>query len=640
MHFGNGEKMRLFIRFSILAILSALLFISCSTDEPFNGSFFYSPDHIKPGDEIVIKYNPDSSNLAGKEDIELIAYLYGTDLNNTVDIPLINKSSIYSGNLKTDENTLGVILKFLSGDDLDNNNGEGYVIFLNDDKGRRIAGSLAGYGAALNRWGAYYAELDRDKEKAYRFIVEDFKENPGIKSKYLHTYFEVISSIKPEKKDNIIKKELDALAKVNPSEEKEVTVLANWYEKMGEKETAAIYENQLLDNYPGSEFAERLKIKEFKKEEDVGKKIDLARNFEKLFPESGNVKYLYDVITNVFRNNKEYDKALKFLRDNVNKPSTYRFYSVVNRMLDENDDMTIAIDLSNLGVERAGRELENPSERKPEYLSESEWLMEREYNLGLNYFGKGKVLYRLDRREEALTALQEAVRYTKEKDDMINELYAKSLIENGRYDFAMSKISEFITSGYSTAQMKTYLKEAYLNEKGTEDGFEAFAAQFEDAAKEKLIEKLKNEMFLEAAPLFTLNDIEGNEVSLKEYKGSTVIVDFWATWCGPCLASFPGMKQAVEKYQDDDHVKFLFVNTWERTDDKQKNAAEFIVKNEYPFHVLMDEENKVIEMYKVSGIPTKFVIDGEGNIRFKSVGFTGSDDKLVEELSTMISMVK
>ena len=53
----------------------------------------------------------------------------------------------------------------------------------------------------------------------------------------------------------------------------------------------------------------------------------------------------------------------------------------------------------------------------------------------------------------------------------------------------------------------------------------------------------------------------------------------------------------------------------------------------------MDEESSVIEKYKVSGIPTKFIIDGQGNIRFKSVGYLGNEDKLVEELSVMISMV-
>ena len=86
-------------------------------------------------------------------------------------------------------------------------------------------------------------------------------------------------------------------------------------------------------------------------------------------------------------------------------------------------------------------------------------------------------------------------------------------------------------------------------------------------------------------------------------------------------------------------MKFLFVNSWERVDNKKQNAKEFISKNNYPFNVLLDEDNEVITKYAVSGIPTKFIIDGEGNVRFKSIGFDGSDEKLVEELSTMISMV-
>ena len=85
-------------------------------------------------------------------------------------------------------------------------------------------------------------------------------------------------------------------------------------------------------------------------------------------------------------------------------------------------------------------------------------------------------------------------------------------------------------------------------------------------------------------------------------------------------------------------TKFIFVDTWERETDKEKNAADFIATNKYTFHVLLDNDNKVVEQFKVEGIPTKFVIDKEGLIRFKSVGFDGSDDKLMSELTAMIGM--
>lgn len=102
---------------------------------------------------------------------------------------------------------------------------------------------------------------------------------------------------------------------------------------------------------------------------------------------------------------------------------------------------------------------------------------------------------------------------------------------------------------------------------------------------------------------------------------------------------FPRSKKAVEKYKDNESVKFLFVNTWERVDNKLQNAKDFITKNNYPFHVLMDTENKVVADYKIDGIPTKFLIDKNGNIRFKSVGFSGNTDQIVTEISEMIKMV-
>ena len=66
--------------------------------------------------------------------------------------------------------------------------------------------------------------------------------------------------------------------------------------------------------------------------------------------------------------------------------------------------------------------------------------------------------------------------------------------------------------------------------------------------------------------------------------------------------------------------------------------ADFMTTNKYTFDVLMDNDNKVVEQFKVSGIPTKFILDKEGNIRFKAVGYNGDNTKLLEELTNMITL--
>lgn|SRR5690606_21070807 len=178
---------------------------------------------------------------------------------------------------------------------------------------------------------------------------------------------------------------------------------------------------------------------------------------------------------------------------------------------------------------------------------------------------------------------------------------------------------------------------------GTLTAQDAFDQQLSSINNERPQEKKSKVEKLDRAPAFSLKDLNGNEVSLVDLKGKVVVLDFWATWCAPCVKSFPAMQMAVDQYKEDPGVTFLFINTWERHNNPTEFVQTFMNKKGFDFTVLVDEKdpvskrNPVVERYGVTGIPFKLIIDPEGNIRHKIVGFMPGDNQAqVQELATLI----
>lgn len=229
----------------------------------------------------------------------------------------------------------------------------------------------------------------------------------------------------------------------------------------------------------------------------------------------------------------------------------------------------------------------------------------------------------------------------------VESTYVEVLISTKRYKEAFPLLQSAILEGNNSASLKTALKSAYIAVNGSEKGYVDFAtklvAEQEAMRKTEVAKTAINEI----APDFELKDVDGKTVKLADLKGKVVVLDFWATWCGPCKASFPIMQKAVDKYKNDPNVKFLFLHTWEKgTGEPTLEAKKYVVDNHYTFDVLMDlrdpdtKASAVATAYKVKGIPAKFIIDPKGRIRFNTSGSSADMDNAVKELSDMIEFAR
>lgn len=230
-------------------------------------------------------------------------------------------------------------------------------------------------------------------------------------------------------------------------------------------------------------------------------------------------------------------------------------------------------------------------------------------------------------------------------DFKLMKSYATVRLQKKEYGKALPVLETIFKNGMGTETMKAQLKEAYAGTNGSARGFDKYLDGLLKVSSEKQTEEIKSRMVNEPAPLFTLKNLKGETVSLANLKGKVVILDFWATWCGPCKNSFPAMQKAVEKYENNKNVVFLFIDTWESSKDPVTGVRKFITEHNYSFNVLFDlkdpasKKHEVITSYGAKGIPAKYIIDKEGNIRFKLVGFSGSDKQAVNELSEMIDIL-
>ncbi len=136
----------------------------------------------------------------------------------------------------------------------------------------------------------------------------------------------------------------------------------------------------------------------------------------------------------------------------------------------------------------------------------------------------------------------------------------------------------------------------------------------------------------QAASDFTVYDAQGNKVKLSGMQGNPTIVNFWATWCGPCNYEMPDFQSAYEKYGE--KVNFMMINLTDGQDDTVESVNDFIDENGYSFPVYYDLDLDAANTYGAYSIPRTYIIDAEGYIVFSAVGPV-SEDTLTDYIENL-----
>ncbi len=633
------KKIKVVISVLTILLMSTLLHAK-------ENSFKTIPEKPKAGDEINVVYSQIGTPLEKASSIQLIVYIFSINSEHaykydTVYTVAMNKAAdLWKTSIKTKNSTDFIALEFAEGDTRDNNNDQGYYIKIYDSNGDETINSKLIYAAAIGYFGRYTMKIKYDPKWAYSKMSEIFYSAPQAKLNILPIYYYImIDALSPEDAKLKAEDEQSSIPKINELNDNQLSGLLNLYKKFKMQQKADEIIAFAVEKFPFGKIAFDKKYNDLLIEKDLKKRLDLAEQLVTKF-DGRDIGY-YKVFENLFL-----EKKYEIINDLLEKNPLLADYKsvrnlIVNNFIKANINLEMALKLAEKSVAGARENISNPKPMAHFNPGMSFIVQSRNYDLFYSLYSYGDVLMLFNKSEEALKQYDEARELMPQNELNAGQVesYTECLVKNKKYESAKKFIEESINKNINSDKLRKLLQEAYTAVNNSEAGFDDYLNSLEKVVKQKNLEKIKSEILNEPAPAFTLKDLDGKKVTLSDLKGKVLVLDFWATWCGPCKASFPGMKLAVNKYQNDKDVMFLFIDTWESVENKEAVVRDFITKNNYPFHVLLDNDNQVIKSYRVEGIPTKFILDKNGKIKFKVVGSSDNPEAIVDEVSAMIDLV-
>jgi thiol-disulfide isomerase/thioredoxin len=628
------------MKFSLFLVFNLCLVsdVFCQVSFP---NLTVSPARPQAGKSIEFSFNASETSLANANEVSCVAYFVDEQATKAQDVSLKKVNKSYTGQFAIPNSAKAVFISFQNAyiGKWENRQYEGFPVMLYDKKEQIKEGGYANLAKISTEWATQHLK-NINKRILLDWYKKEFEKYPQNKRKFLDQYLDISRDTDLENSKFVIAEELQALAKAKDLGESDLILLHKWYEIIGQEAQKDHYASVLKMQFPTGNFVMDSKYLHFVQEFDYKPKKILYEHFRRDFPKASQLK--------VMRLNLAYQAAQagdwvefeEILMPLKLKDKAVLYNSLAFEWAEQNVNLEKARELSAQTTAYAKSQMLSQSkEEKPAYSSLNQWniyLKERYATYADTY---GFILYKLKNYDAAVPYLKEAAEIFVSNRE-INARYTNALEKSSLAFSLKTELEKFVRAGFASEGMKAQLKSIYeISQNHTQD-FNTYLADLEQELHRLMRASLSKKLMSERAPSVDWVDLTGKKVTLADFKNKIIVLNFWATWCENCIASFPFLEKLTRKYAENQDIVFLFVNTWENVNDKRKSVEDFIMGSPYKFRILLDNHDQVIDDFNTNSIFSKIIIDKSGNIRFKNIEMSDNYERMTDELSMMIEMVK
>lgn len=606
--------------------------------------FRFAPERPQVAQTVSFTYTPAPNGLLDTT-LEARYVRYGAPDMMHISLPatvtLVRKGNDYVGEVYMPKKEATGIMLYVrtrkQPTQLDLNGNHLFVIPAYEASGQLLPHATGGQASVFMRSHFLYETNYRpDLDWVVRLYDQELAQHPDLLPLYWSDRLAALIKQKKPGYGPTVKNAIEAYLASRPSPTAgEYNAAAQLYESMGDFPKAkALRERQKVADPTGA-LVQKDRAIAIRTETDWGKKKAAYQAFVRDFPTSPQVPGLAATLTDGYFKNNDIPGLVAFVGQ---QPASQVDVSVLNTIASQLAEERRSLPESEQLVVRAIQVFK--AQPKPQHPSAS-WETDQQNRRRQLMTTYAQTLELQGKQAEAYAAYQEVMKPddVENTDPRVNERYFLCALHTNHATDAQPMAEAAVAVGKATAGLKKALRDWYAQQPGHSPAqADAYLANLEADLKAEQRDELRQLLINEPAPAFSLTDLKGRAINSSALKGKVVVLDFWATWCGPCVASFPAMQQAQNRFQDDPNVRFLFVNT--REGGPIQRVHDFMHKHPYNFVVPVDSQQKVANAYKVLGIPTKVVIGPNGRVRYRQIGYTGDSETMVNELALIVEMLK